>query len=254
VAARLSAELRPPPDGGPVRLSTGISEHVSGRPAAALAPYIAAYSAYRDAGVAPAVHRGLPSPFLTLIFTLDDPLEIAGHPDPGQAPGRYDTLVGGLHTSPALVRHDGRQSGIQVALSPLGARALLGRPAGELASLDVEGDAVLGRLAERAGERLRACSTWPQRFAVLDEVLATRAASVRRPAVSPEVAYAWRTLLRSGGRARVADLATGSGWSGRHLRTQFGIEIGLTPKAAARVIRRPRGWRRSSDTSKRSRT
>ncbi|WP_432000735.1 hypothetical protein [Streptomyces sioyaensis] len=81
----------------------------------------------------PGRHRGLPSPRLTLIFTLDEPLTLAGHPDPAQAPGTYSALLGGLHTRPALITHEGRQSGVQLGLHPLGARALLGLPAGELA-------------------------------------------------------------------------------------------------------------------------
>lgn len=226
-----------------------VDEHVMRRPAAGLRPLIAGYSGYRQAGLPPAVHRGLPSPYLTLIVTLDDPLVVAGHPDPGQPAGRYDTLVGGLHTAPALITHEGRQSGIQVALSPLGAGALLGQPAGELASLDVGGAAVLGPLAGQLRERLRECATWPQRFAVLDEMLLARACGGGAhggggwPGISPEVRQAWRMLLRSGGRASVARLAADTGWSDRHLRTQFRAQIGLTPKGAARVIRFDRARR-----------
>ena len=44
--------------------------------------------------------------------------------------GDYDTLLGGLHARPALIAHGGAQSGVQVALSPPGCRALLGVPAG----------------------------------------------------------------------------------------------------------------------------
>ena len=79
-------------------------------------------------GWPPARHRGLPSPYLTLIFTLDEPLTMVAHPDPGQPPGEFGTLLGGLHSTPALIAHDGAQSGIQVALRPLGARTLLGLP------------------------------------------------------------------------------------------------------------------------------
>ena len=35
----------------------------------------------------------------------------------------------------------------------------------------------------------------------------------------------------------MAELAAGTGWSERHLTSRFRAEIGLTPKAAARVIR-----------------
>jgi AraC-like DNA-binding protein len=225
-----------------------VDEHVAGLPAAALRPLIAGYTGYRQAGLEPAVHLGLPSPFLTLIFTLDDPLDVTAHPDPAQPGARYETLVGGLHTSPALIAHDGRQSGIQIALSPLGARALLGVPAGELTSLDCHGTEVLGPLATEIQQRLRDGSSWPRRFELLNGLLLERAG--RRagdpgaaPGVSREVRYAWLALLRSGGQVGVAQLAADTGWSDRHLRARFRTEIGLTPKAAARVIRFDRARR-----------
>src|SRR5260370_17689965 len=134
-------------------------------------PYIDLCTGYRDAGPAPGRHRGLPSPYLTVIFTLSEPLTIAAHPDPAQRPGSFDTLVGGLHTAPALITHDGSQSGIQLRLSPLGARALLNMPAGELASIDVPGSAVLGSLATQVHDRLRGMLSWPPRFRLLDPPL-----------------------------------------------------------------------------------
>jgi AraC-like DNA-binding protein len=223
------------------------AEFVKIRPVPALRPYLDWYSGYRETGGMPSVHRGLPSPQLTLIFTLDDPLVIAGHPDPRQAPASYDTLAGGLHTAPALIDHDGWQSGVQLAVSPLAARALFGMPAGELASLDVEGSDVLGPLAREIQERLRAAPTWPERFAALDRLLLARigaGGAGPRPGPRPEVARAWRVLLAAGGQASVPDLAEETGWSERHLRSQFLAEIGLTPKAAARVIRFDRARRR----------
>jgi len=211
-----------------------VSEHVTALPAAGLRPLIARYSGYRDAGQPPGRHRGLPSPYLTVIFTLDEPLEVAEHPDPAQAGGQFGTLAGGLHTVPALITHDGSQSGVQVALSPLGARAILGLPAGELASLDVEGSEVLGPLAGQVQDKLRAAGSWPERFAAVDELLWTRAcastvvarggsadlARGRGPGVSPEVGYAWQRLMRTGGQTPVGQLAAETGWSDRHLRSR----------------------------------
>jgi AraC-like DNA-binding protein len=219
-----------------------IDESVWQVPTPPLRPFIARYTGYRQAGVAPGLHRGLPSPYLTVIFTLDDPLELLEHPDRRQPPGRYSTLVGGLHTAPALVTHPGRQSGVQLLMSPLGARALFGLPAGELASTDVEGSAVLGSFADQVGERLRAAADWPARFAVLDEMLTARLGGgppspAARSEVSGEVRHAWRRLLAADGRCPVSRLADETGWSDRHLRGRFRDETGLTPKAAARVIR-----------------
>jgi len=217
-----------------------VDEHRRWIPAEPLRRYVAAYTGYRQRGVPPARHRGLPSPYLTLIFTLDEPLTIEAHPDPGQAPGQFGTLLGGLHSVPALITHAGAQSGIQVALRPLGARALLGLPAGELAALDLPAEAVLGGVCAELRDRVRAAAGWPERFAVLDEILLrqllARGGAGRAP-VAPEVLWAWRQLLRAGGAVRVADLAAGTGWSGRHLSSRFRAEIGLTPKGAARVIR-----------------
>jgi len=217
-----------------------VNEHCRARPAEPLHPYVAWYTGYRQRGVPPARHRGLPSPFLTFIVTLDEPLVILAHPDPGQHPGQFTTLLGGLHSAPALIVHDGAQSGIQVALRPLGARALLGLPAGELAEIDVPAEAVLSDLCSELRSRVLAATAWPERFAVLDEILIRRmngASAAAGRDVAPEVSWAWRQLLTSGGAILVADLAEQTGWSGRHLATRFREEIGLTPKAAARVIR-----------------
>ncbi len=218
------------------------SESAWALPVPPLRGLIAGYSGYRQHGLPPASHRGLPSPYLTLIITLDEPLIIASHPDPADPPGRYDTLAGGLHTTPAIVTHDGRQSGIQIALSPLGARALFGgMPAAELAGLDVPATEVLGAAAAELHERLRQAASWPGRFALLDRVLLRRADLDQQPA--PDVTTAWRLLTRSGGTIRASELAAETGWSPRYLQRRLLAETGLTPKAAARVTRFDRARR-----------
>jgi AraC-like DNA-binding protein len=219
-----------------------VDEHCRAKPAEPLRPYVAWYAGYRQRGVPPARHRGLPSPFLTFIITLDEPLVMLAHPDPGQRPGEFATLLGGLHSAPALIAHDGAQSGLQVALRPLGTRALLGLPAGELAEIDVPAEAVLSDLCSELRFRVLEAAGWPERFAILDEILLRRmsadpAGAGARAGVAPEVETAWRQLLASGGAIRAAELAEQTGWSSRHLASRFRAEIGLTPKAAARVIR-----------------
>jgi AraC-like DNA-binding protein len=193
----------------------------------------------------------LPSPYLTLIITVDNPLTIAAHPDARQAPGEYETLLGGLHTTPAVITHEGRQSGIQVGLSPLGARALLGLPAGELASLDLHAGEVLGRVAAEIQERVRAAAGWVERFAILDQVLLRRLDPAW--ATPPAVVLAWRRLLESGGSVTVRELSREVGWSSRHLQDRFLAEVGLTPKAAGRVIRFDRARRQLQNQAARGR-
>ena len=212
-----------------------VNEAVAAQPHGVLGQFVRQHQGYRQRAVEPAHHLGMASPYLTVIFTLDEPLEIARHVDPRQTPGMYASMIGGLHSSPALVVHHGAQSGIQLQLSPLAARPLLGLPAGELASIDLAAEEILGRLATQVYEQIRAADNWSARFAVLDRLLGD-AIDVER-AVPDEIARAWAVLLRSNGTAPIAEVARDVGWSQRHLSAQFTREIGLAPKAAARVIR-----------------
>ncbi|MEV6301638.1 helix-turn-helix domain-containing protein [Actinoplanes sp. NPDC051861] len=217
-----------------------VDEYATARPAVALRPFVARYTGYRQRGLSPSRHRGLPSPHLTLIFTMDEPLVVAAHPDPRQAADRYPALIGGLHLAPALITHDGSQSGVQVAVHPVGCRLLLGVPAGELAGLDLPASAVLGeRFVEEVRERLRAAVDWAARFAVLDTMLGTLVRSGH--ASSPQIGYAYRRLQL--GSVSISSLAAAVGWSGRHLTDRFRAELGLRPKEAARVIRFDRARR-----------
>jgi AraC-like DNA-binding protein len=218
-----------------------ISEFVVHRPSGPLCGLVADAVGYRQEGLEPGLHRGLPSPTLTVIVTLDDPLEIAAHADPAQPPGRYEAMVGGLHTAPALIAHPGRQAGIQLGLTPLGARRLLGVPAGELASLDCPLEELLGPVARELVGRVREAAGWPARFAAVHDVLARAARPLPDPA--PEVAEAWRLTLATGGRLRGGELARQVGWSQRHLAVRFRAETGLGPKEAARIVRFDRARR-----------
>jgi AraC-like DNA-binding protein len=57
------------------------------------------------------------------------------------------------------------------------------------------------------------------------------------PVVDPEVAYAWRQMVRGHGRVRIDELAAETGWSRKRLWSRFRSEIGLTPKRAAQLVR-----------------
>jgi AraC-like DNA-binding protein len=210
-------------------------EMVAGRPRLQLSPLVAGYTGYRIEGAPPREHRGLPSRHLTFIVTLSGTVDLARMPHPTQPPASFTTLAGGLHSTPALISHDGHQHGIQLHLTPLGARVLLGLPAGELASNVVELGTLLGPVAGELVERLRSACTWTDRFLELDAVLARIARQRDGPA--PELGWAWRRLSASHGKVEVATLASEVGWSRRHLGEQFRREYGLTPKVAGRVMR-----------------
>jgi AraC-like DNA-binding protein len=210
-------------------------EMVTAKPQPRLNPLVAGYTGYRIQGAPPGVHRGLPSRHLTFIVTLSGTVDLASMPDPAQPPASFTTLIGGLHATPALISHDGNQHGIQLHLTPLGARVLLGLPAGELANTVIELGTLLGPVAGELFERARSASTWTDRFGALDQVL-TRIAR-QRDGPAPELSWAWRRLAASHGRVEMTTLANEVGWSRRHLSAQFRREFGLTPKVAGRVMR-----------------
>jgi AraC-like DNA-binding protein len=216
------------------------AESRAGRPHPLLRDYVERYTGYDMRGFPPGRHVGLPSRHLTFIVQFDAPLELAVLPGGRATPQRFEALVSGLHTSPAVIAHDGNQRGIQLHVTPAGARALFGMPAAELVDAAVPLDAVWGRV--RAGElveRLDGAATWDERFAVLDRQLA-RAAAGRAEVPSPlraETAEAMHRLVVARGDLDIAALASDVGWSRRHLTDQFGAEFGVTPKAMARVLR-----------------
>lgn len=193
---------------------------------------------YETVAEAPRDHRGLPSPFLTFIVTLDSPVVI----DEASGERGLDVVVAGLSTEVEMVKMPERQSGLQAAVHPLAARRLFGLPAGEIARMSLEGEDVLGRTAPRLRERLAEASGWDERFTIFAaEMELERGAdapppgNVRGP--RPEVVEAWAILTASRGRIRIGELAERVFLSRRRLSTLFVAELGITPKEAARTMR-----------------
>lgn len=199
-------------------------------PHPALRGLVADYHGYLLDGMAAGVHHGLPSSTLTVVFAFDEPLDVGWQSDPGSR-RRHWALVSGLHAGPALIHHTGFQHGVQLALTPHGARVLLGVPAGALAG------ELLTLEEPRAYDAMAAASTWSARFDVLDRWLLDRAAASGPTPIRGELAQVWRRIEQSHGSVRVAELAREVGWSRRHLSERFTDEYGIAPKQAARVAR-----------------
>ena len=185
----------------------------------------------------PRDHRGLPSPFLTFIVTLDTPVVI----EEGGGERGLDVVVAGLSTEVEMVKMPERQCGLQAAVHPLAARRLFGMPAGEIARMSLEGEDVLGRTAPRLRERLAEAESWDERFAIFASEMELGRADAPPPGTlrgpRPEVVEAWRLLTASRGRMRIGELAERVFFSRRRLSTLFVTELGITPKEAARTMR-----------------
>ena len=199
-------------------------------PHPALRGLVADYHGYHHAGLTAGVHHGLPSSTLTVVVAFDEPVDGAWADDPGSR-DRHWAMVSGLHTRPALIRHSGFQHGVQLGLTPLGARLLLGMPAGALARELVPVD------EPASYDALAGATTWEQRFELLDRLLLDRLARTDGRPVRAELAHAWRRIQHARGAVRVDALAAEVGWSRRHLSERFTTEFGIGPKQAARIER-----------------
>lgn len=219
---------------------TGVSEGARGLPDPRLRPYVLEYAGYLLRGFAPGTHVGMPSTVLTVIVTIDEPIDVPVCAHPEQAAARWDTLASGLTVRPTVIAHRGFQHGVQLSLTPRGARALFGVPTAALGSWMVELGELLGDRAAELRERVAATTDWSRRFAVFDEILLRR---VRPVAWDPEIDRAWQLLSGPDPEVRVAAVAEEIGWSRRHLVNRFTAEFGIGPKDATRLARFERSHR-----------
>lgn len=106
----------------------------------------------------------------------------------------------------------------------------------ELANRSVALEDVVGPGAHELVERLADASGWAARFATLiDRALTARLAAA--PPGEPGTRWALGRIEATGGRVRAGHLARELGWSHRRLIARFRDDIGLPPKAVARIVR-----------------
>lgn len=193
-------------------------------PAAPLAGRVTSYYGFEVETPEPVRQREGPGTDVVVILTFEEHWLIDGE--------RHTSFIGGLHDRQVTTEHPGRSLGMQINLDPLAARALVGTPLHEIAHRTVPLEAILDE--PFLLERLVEASDWSARFALLDDVLAPRLVDARP---SPEVAWAWRRLRATHGRIPVGELTAELGWSRKRIVARFRDEIGLPPKAVARLLR-----------------
>jgi AraC-like DNA-binding protein len=198
----------------------------------ALAPYVRRAVAYDVELGGPGIHRGLPSTELTFVLPVGEPLDCGWAEDPASR-GRRWTTVSGLHTAPAAIHHDGRQTGLQLDLTTAGARALLGVPAAALSRELLELDDVTPAL-RRLPERLAGTASWPARMRLVEQALVSALSRHEAPEPRAELGRALARLTRG---ARVGEVAEEVGFSRRRLSTVVRAECGVTPKEWQRIAR-----------------
>lgn len=196
-----------------------------------LRPYVAVAYGYQVPANPVGVHRGLPSRHVTLVIEINGPLRVSGLGSPAASHG----VVGGLHTTPALIDASRPQEGLQYALSPLAAGRLLGVPAAAIGGRVVDLADIVGTAGERLVDNVASTDDWGERFRLVDATLSRRLGDT--PRVDTTVGEAWRLIFESAGRLSVAHIADRVGYSRRHLSARLRVTTGVTPKQAARIAR-----------------
>jgi len=214
-------------------VALGRLEQAERAPHPLLAGIVRRYCGYDHDCAGPTRRREVAQDEVTIILSLGPLLRVGGPEHPSD---RYGSFVAALNDTYAITEHDGRLSGIEVDLSPLGAHMLFGVAMHELSSkLVLPLEDVLGAEACELVERLAGAPDWAARFSILDRFILGRIDAARRP--SPDVEWAWGRLRATGGLVPVGELARELGCSRRHLIERFRQQIGPAPKTAARLVR-----------------
>lgn len=178
--------------------------------------------------------RMVPHPAVTLLLEFG-----AGSPVLDCASGqqqRGSIVAGpGLGSGGAVRARGENVECVQVRLSPVIARAVLGASPADLDGAVVPLGDLWGREASRIREQLGDLSSWQDRFALTDALLARQHEA--GPPVDPEVAWTWHRIVSSRGLARVDGLAAEVGWSRKRLWSRFRSQLGLPPKRAVKLVR-----------------
>lgn len=222
--------------GGPLDYGGAMAiEWCSAEPGPALAGVVIGYSGFAQREPQPVRLRELPCTYVPLILDLGEGWSVADPRRPERVPERLGSFVAGLMEGPVLVGHGGAAECMQIDLTVLGARRLLGVPMSEIANRSIALEDVLGRDARVLVERVAEARGWPERFELVERALGARLAA--SPPAEAATAWAMGRVVASGGRVAIGGLARELGWSHRRLVARFRDAVGLAPKSVARIVR-----------------
>ena len=206
------------------------------RPPAGLAAQVQQFNAYTEHDTEFTRRREMPNGLATILFNLGHDLRIE-HPA-----ATHTTFTSGsaFFTGPsttyAVSETDRAQQGVQVILTPLGARRLLGMPLIEVGDRLLDPVDLLGRSMRETLDQLQAATTHEQRLAILEPAIMHRLASATdEPAA--DITWALGQLRATQGRVQVSRLAESIGCSRKHLTVRFTRAFGMPPKVMGRVLR-----------------
>ncbi|MEZ5906754.1 MAG: helix-turn-helix domain-containing protein [Geminicoccaceae bacterium] len=208
------------------------------RPALQLRHWLIGYQGYLETGGRPVRRRELPVTVIPLVLNLGPPFLAC---EGGRAKPLPAAFTAGLWQAPAVVGSTGTAHCLQVDMTPLAARALLGVPMAELTDRIADLDDLSRGWAPELLDRLAGIADWPARFDLLDATFTARLAA--SPPASPLVARALARLPLRPVRAIAQELDT----SRTRLHRLFLDQVGLPPRTVGRLLRFERAMDRLRD-------
>ena len=206
------------------------------QPAAALAGIVATMW-YGEGAVSYQRDRILPSGQSQLLINLG-PLQYRIEPGPPEARVAFrDVWYSALHQGPIDTEAPHGSALLGVAFGAAGSFPWLGLPQCEFADrvrplAEALGDGVLS-----LREALLNTVDLAARFQCVERWLLARIAAQRQRGIHPAVRWAVTQIAAHQGAIAVEDLARETGYTRKHLNQLFLTQVGLSPKALARVQR-----------------
>ena len=219
---------------GPLPPSANGFHMIRRAPCAALYGIVMDYVGYRESRPGHFRHFEPASLVVPLVISFGEPFSIAL----GRAPrddDRIATFTAGLSNSHVVIDSFGAAHCLQVNFTPQGAWRFLSLPMHELTDRMVALEDIWGSRSFLISERLAEARDWDSRFDLVEDLILSR---VRRaPSVSPAAWLAYERLVATAGNERIGTIARKLDCSRKHLAEKFHTEIGLRPKAVARIAR-----------------
>jgi AraC-like DNA-binding protein len=182
--------------------------------------------------LAPFRERVLPNGYTELMVNLGPPHQMMTHAGTSVWERAW---FSGLHERAIVIESLEGTHLVSARLHPLGALRLLGPAIVTLVNSVVDLETLLGQRAQELRAALLASDSAEQRFAHLEQFLEARVG--REVAPSAMVCEAARRIEDHHGNLRIASIPLDLGVSRKQLWLRFRREVGLSPKAYARLQR-----------------
>jgi AraC-like DNA-binding protein len=216
------------------------------RPSPPLADYVEFFGHWRHSGSSYR-SRALPRGAVTIVFDVGRRQQLDFYTaDGGTRLAVPPAVVAGPHRASYITDIAADEPAMAIHFRPAGAFPFLGIPLGDLQDAAAGLDDIWGRDGHELHERLIAAPSVAARFGILEDFLLSRARLTVRRDAGVAAALA---AVEANPSVHMAEVRRLTGLSTKRMLALFRAEVGLTPKAYARVRRLHAALRRLQSDS-----